>query len=173
MGPELNHHCGCRYRSKNTELQHSPNLVGMRHGLQLSGITVLWLVGLNIDRDCLVPHCIMRSCDQWEFPPFFRPQWESLCTTLKASKCLPLRLCKGTVKESTKTRYLAFSGPISWSVSTSGHAISKVLFMHINYLPIWSNAIFQNGRLDSGRFWNTSLVNIERVINHTLAGLVG
>ena len=43
---------------------------GMRHGLQLAGITILWLVGLNIDWDCLVPHCIMGSRDQWEFPPF-------------------------------------------------------------------------------------------------------
>ena len=66
----------------------------------LAGIALLWLVGLNIDWDCLVPHCIMGSHDQWEFPPFFRPQWESLCTALTAGKCLPLRLCKGTVKES-------------------------------------------------------------------------
>ena len=33
----------------------------------LAGITLLWFVGLNIDWDCLVPHCIMGSCDQWEF----------------------------------------------------------------------------------------------------------
>ena len=25
----------------------------------------------NIDGDCFVPHCIMGSRDQWEFPPFF------------------------------------------------------------------------------------------------------
>ena len=31
----------------------------------------LWLAGLNIGWDCLVPHCIMGSRDQWEFPPFF------------------------------------------------------------------------------------------------------
>ena len=42
------------------------------HGLQLVGIAFLWLVGLNIDWDCLVPHCIMGPCDQWEFPSFFR-----------------------------------------------------------------------------------------------------
>ena len=33
--------------------------------------------------------------------PFFRPQWQSLCTALMAGICLPLGLCKGTVKEST------------------------------------------------------------------------
>ena len=54
----------------------------------------------NMDWDCLMPHCIIGSCDQWEFPPFFRPQWQSLCTALTAGKCLPLGLCKGTVKES-------------------------------------------------------------------------
>ena len=57
---------------------------------------LLWLVVLNIDWDCLVPHCIMGSRDQWEFPPFFRPQWQSLCSP----KCLALKVCKGTVKGS-------------------------------------------------------------------------
>ena len=63
----------------------------------------LWLVGLNIDWDCLMPHCIMGSRDQWEMPPFFRPQWQSLrlCTTLTTGKCLPFELCKWTVKESS------------------------------------------------------------------------
>ena len=69
----------------------------MRHGFQLAGITLLWLVGLNIDWDCLVPHCIMGSRDQWEFPLFGGPQWQSLCTALT----VPLVLCKGTVKESS------------------------------------------------------------------------
>ena len=35
------------------------------------------------------------------FPPFFKPQWQSLCTALTTGKCLSLGLCKGTVKEST------------------------------------------------------------------------
>ena len=42
----------------------------------------------------------MGSRDQWEFPPFFRPQLQSFCTALTAGKWLPLGLCKGTVKES-------------------------------------------------------------------------
>ena len=71
-----------------------------RPGLQLAGITRLWLVSLNRDRDCLVSHCIMGSCDQWEFPPFCRPQWLPFCTATVTGKCLPLGLCKGTVKES-------------------------------------------------------------------------
>ena len=44
----------------------------------------------------------MGSCDQWGFPLFSRPQWQSLSTALTAGKCLPLGLCKGTVKESSK-----------------------------------------------------------------------
>ena len=44
----------------------------VRHGLQLAGITLLWLVGLKIDWDCPVPHCIMGSRDQWEFPTVFQ-----------------------------------------------------------------------------------------------------
>ena len=40
---------------------------------------------LNIDWYCLVLHCIMRSRDRWEFPPFFRPPWPSLCTAVTAT----------------------------------------------------------------------------------------
>ena len=76
----------------------------MRHCLLLAGNPLLWLVGRNIDWDCLVPCCIMGSRDQWGFPPFFRPQWQCLCTTLTTGKCLPLGLCKGIVKESKKRR---------------------------------------------------------------------
>ena len=54
---------------------------GMRHGPQLTGITLLWLVGMNTYWRCLAPHDFMRSSDQWEFPPFFRPHCQSLCTT--------------------------------------------------------------------------------------------
>ena len=34
------------------------------------------------------------------FPPFYRGHWQSPCTALMAGKCLPLGLCKETVKES-------------------------------------------------------------------------
>ena len=72
---------------------------GMRHGLQLAGISVFLLVGLNIGWDCLLSHWIWGSCDRWEFPPFCRGHWQSPCTALTAGKCLSLWLCKETVKE--------------------------------------------------------------------------
>ena len=74
-----------------TRLLHSPSLVAIGLSKEyetwfpiLAGITLLWLVGLNIDWDCLVPQCIIGVCDQWEFPLFFRPQWQSLGTALTA-----------------------------------------------------------------------------------------
>ena len=60
----------------------------MRHGLWLAGITLLWSADLNIGWDSLLPHCIMSSCDQWEFTPFFRPQWQSLCTKMSAVRAV-------------------------------------------------------------------------------------
>ena len=59
---------------------HSECQCGLRNGLQLTGITILWLVGPNIGWACLMPHRIMGSHDWWEFPPFFRSHWQSLCT---------------------------------------------------------------------------------------------
>ena len=99
--------------------------LGKRHGLQLAGIILWWLVGLNIAWNCQVLHCIMGSCDQWGFPPFFRPQWQSLCTALTAGKCLPLGLHKGTVKECTMVSMV----PMTWrrrSHVISSHAIDLV-----------------------------------------------
>ena len=103
-----------------TRLLHSSSVVaidcqwGMRHGLQVAGITLLWLVGLNIDWDYLLPHCIMGSCDQWEFPLFFRHQWQSPCTAPTAGKCLPLGLCKGTVNQSSVT--WTNNDPFQWHI---------------------------------------------------------
>ena len=68
-------------------LLHSPNLVviGLSVGYETwLPITLLWMVGLNIHWDYLVPHCITGSCDRCGFPPFYRPQWESFCTALNA-----------------------------------------------------------------------------------------
>ena len=96
-------------------------LCGMRYGFHLAGITLLWLVALNIGRDCLVSHCIAGLHDCWQFPPFFRCHWQSLCTALTAGicKCLPLGLCKETVKESMKCMeidLLTCSPGFPWSV---------------------------------------------------------
>ena len=64
------------------------------------------LVGLNIDWDCIVPHCIMGSRAQWEFPPFFQaPVTVPLLSRSgrqMPAVCLPLWLCKGIVEESSQ-----------------------------------------------------------------------
>ena len=62
--------------------------LGLKHGLQLAKITLLWLIGLKVDWDYPVPHCIMGSRDKWEFQLFFGPQWQSLCIDLTAGNCL-------------------------------------------------------------------------------------
>ena len=49
---------------------HWDRQCGMKHVFQLAGITILWLVGLNMYWDCLVSYCIIGSRDRWEFPPF-------------------------------------------------------------------------------------------------------
>ena len=51
----------------------------------------------------------MGSRGQWGFPSFFRPQWQSLCTTLTSGKCLPLRLCQLTISVRTESRHDANS----------------------------------------------------------------
>ena len=100
--------------------------VGMRHVLQLAGITLLWLVDLSTDWDCLVPHCIMGSRDQWEFPLFFRPQWQSFCTAVMAGNCLLFGLCKGTVRESMNHDTLAVND------ARNGQSMGSLLQMSLS-----------------------------------------
>ena len=57
-------------------------------------------------------HRIVGSCDLCEIWWFFRNHWQSSCTALTAGKCLPLGLCKGTVKESSDF-YTTCDCPIS------------------------------------------------------------
>ena len=127
--------------------------VYMTHGLQsiVAGITRWWLVGLNIYWDCLVSHCIIGSHDQWEFPPFFRPQWESLGTTLTASKCLSLWLCKG-LKEPTSsvkrhmvihTREKPFIYSVSDKVISQYLKLNRHMGVHIQS-HIILNAVYAN-----------------------------
>ena len=75
---------------------HSDCQWDMRHGVQSPGITLLWLVGLNKGWDCL--NCNGLWAHMWECLSFFRGHWQSPCRALTAGKCLPIVLCKETVK---------------------------------------------------------------------------
>ena len=54
----------------------------------------------------------LRSRDRRKFPPLFRGHWQSPCTALTAGKCLPLGLCRQTVKEARC--YIAQIIDVSW-----------------------------------------------------------
>ena len=71
----------------------------MRHSFQLVGLTLLWLVGLNKGWDCPCHNGLGAHVKGVNFH-FFRGHWQSPCTDLTAGRCLPLGLCKGTVKQS-------------------------------------------------------------------------
>ena len=66
-------------------------------------LNLLWFVGLNIGCDCPVSQWIVESHSRWEFLQFCKGHWQYPCTTPTAGKCLPLGLCKETVKESNAT----------------------------------------------------------------------
>ena len=67
----------------------------------MAGFKLVWLTVLKyrLRKASSAEHCGFM-CDLWEFPLFFEGHWQSPCTALMAGKCLPLGLCKGTVKES-------------------------------------------------------------------------
>ena len=67
------------YPHSNYRLLHSPSLVAIGLLVGYERWPPIGLVGLNIDWDCLVPHCIMGSRDKWEFLSLFRPHSQSLC----------------------------------------------------------------------------------------------
>ena len=104
----------------------------MRHCLLLADIAHLWLAGLNIGWGMPPSQWILGSCDRWEFPAFFIGYWQSPYTALTAGKCLPLGLCKETVKESIwiqNTRYsphpLYYFGSVSEGRAFSLESIAE------------------------------------------------
>ena len=73
----------------------------MGHGLQLAAITLLWLAGLNTGWDWLSLNRLLAHVTKRNFHNFYKGHWQPPCTALiMAGKCLPLGLCKETVKES-------------------------------------------------------------------------
>ena len=76
----------------------------MRHGLQLAGIILLWLVGRNIGLSRIAVHCVLT----WPIGIFTVFHWQSPCTALTTGICQPLGMCRGTVEESNNQR------PIWW-----------------------------------------------------------
>ena len=74
---------------KHSRQLHSPSLVaiGRSVGYETWPPILYWMalhfcnwLSLNMDWDCVQLNCIMSSCTQWEFPLFFRFQWQSPCT---------------------------------------------------------------------------------------------
>ena len=60
----------------------------------------------------------------WEFPLFFRGHWQSPCTALMAGNCLPLGLCKETVKPSP-----------NWPMHTTMKgAVHEEKYTHLNFV---------------------------------------
>ena len=92
---------------KQYRLIRSANLVAV--GLPLgyetwpAATAFLWLAALNIGYDWLRHKRIVHSRNRRIFSPFYTSQWQSPCTALTASKCLPLGLCKETAKESKQS----------------------------------------------------------------------
>ena len=102
---------------------------GMRHDLQLT-------------------QYILDACDRWEFTPFFKSHRQSPCTALTAGKCLPLGLCKGTVKESTCARNM-------WRSTSESSWILDI--KRDFFLPTWSVFFL------SVMHWNGNFVSLAKL----------
>ena len=87
--------CQCDTASQSL---HGDNEWGyvMRHGIRLVkhpgvGITILWLVRVDIVWNCPSLQWIVGSRDRWEFLPFCKGHWESPCRALTAGKLPAVR----------------------------------------------------------------------------------
>ena len=68
--------------------------------MSTSGITFLWLSSLNTGWDHLSCNGLWAHMISVNFLCFSIGHWQSPCKALMAGKCLPLVLCKETVKQS-------------------------------------------------------------------------
>ena len=139
-------------------LLHSPNLVaivlsrcqwGMIHCLQLAGITLLWLVGLNIDWDCLVPHCIMTSGNSHRLS---HPSGSPFSP--KYRQCFLLRLCRGTVIESRWGKFTSYGMECLWTRQPT----KQVLFNFVKYTKL--NKQKHKSTVHCGQWWGSQNIFI-------------
>ena len=125
------------------ERSFSNPLVGYETSLPI-GCVVCHVISCSkyrLGRSSHVVHC---GC-MWLMGIFtvFKGHWQSPCTALMAGKCLPLGLCKWTVKQSTAGYKQVLSKPHKvWQLSSSTVCIS-----HIS-TEIWCFEIHHRGCQD-------------------------
>ena len=118
--------------------------------------------------------------DQWEFPQFFTGHWQSPWTALMAGICLPLRLCKETVKESHNP---VPDNPRRWFTKGLSYHINKMAdtmqmtfskcFYLMKMFILWLNfhwILFQKIQLVNLGWGNGFVANM--VINGSRNGLL-
>ena len=97
---------------------------------------ILWLVGLNIDWDCLVPHCIIGSPTPVGVPIIFQTPVTVPLHSPNGRQCLSLGLCKGTVKESKCTVSINRTYDI-WGLFNWWFMIEKMEKLFSLFFHIW------------------------------------
>ena len=131
----------CKWPTATLLNSHSLVAVGMwvvlRHDLQVAVSAAVWWVDSNIDSGTPQLWCIVGSRDKWEFPTFFRGHWQSPCTALMAGICLPLVLCKETVKESNQQPSIRYIMKAMVSQTLTGKAAKFVPVFHPDILRQW------------------------------------
>ena len=116
-----------------SRLLHSPCLVvvGLSVGYEIwfpIGWFARCVISLSKYRLGISSHVVHCGC-MWLMGIFtvFKGHWQSPCTALMAGKCLPLGLCKGTMKECTPGYKQVLSKPHKvWQLSSSTVCISHI-----------------------------------------------
>ena len=136
---------------------------GSRHGLQLSGITHLWLVGLNIDWDFIVPYCTMGSRDQWKFLPVTVPVHSPNGRHLPAVRAVQ-KDCHWGLKNGARGLWKSIV------IGVAGHAIHYWRrTWKVGCIVFWHNSITQvsNTRITQWNWINYTHSFLWDVIAHT------
>ena len=123
----------------------------MRHGLQLAGITLLLLAGVNIVWDCLCHYGLWAHMTGKNFHHILEATESVLVQALTAGKCLLLGLCKETVKQSkcitASLQCLWWNGHFTYNFPC------QILLIQSNFFP-YLKSLSQNHR---NFFSNTQL----------------
>ena len=124
------------------------NQWGMRHCLQMVGITLFFLIGWSDYRlGLLESQWVLVLRDRKEFTPFLTSQRQSACTAQTAGKCLPLGLCKETVKQSSIVRTQLVCGPRDTYTQDGCWPLLKARGHSLRYSGSDTTPICHNGKL--------------------------
>ena len=129
--------------------------VSLRHRLRLADITLLWLFVLDKSQNFPLSHCMMGSCEKWEFSSYFhtpltvpctapmaKGPWKTLAQT--GSHWIQILIICWELCDTYNTSYMnsmTFYNHFYWTLERK--VINFLYLIRFSFSPVSSSGVFK------------------------------